>query len=141
MLYWDSSALVASLILEIDTDRVRACSESAGEMRAYTSILTPLEVESAVQRRLKEQSITLEQAKGARLLAAEFRRRTTLVTTDQNLLDTALHLQKVYSLRPLDAVQLASARVGTEDPSSVNFLCLDSRLNEAARQEGFSVLL
>jgi len=47
----------------------------------------------------------------------------------------ALHLQKIYNLRPADAIQLASARVGAENPSKVHFLCLDEKLNEAAKRE------
>ena len=93
----------------------------------------------AIQRRLKEQSVTPIQADAARLLSTEFRKKTYLVVADQNILDIALHLQKIYSVRVADAVQLASARSGTENPSKVHFLCLDDRLNEAANREGFNV--
>ncbi len=139
MLYWDSSALVASFITEQDTKKVRSYSIGAGDLRSYTAIITPLEIESAIQRRLKEQSVTPKQADEARLLSTEFRKKTYLVTADQNTLDIALHIQKIYNLRVADALQLASARAGTDNPSKVHFLCLDERLNKAAMREGYIV--
>lgn len=139
MLYWDSSALVAAFIDEQETEKIRSFSVKAGSLRSYTAIITPLEVESAIQRKFLEQSITMKQADQARLYMTELRRETYLVIGDQTVLDTALHLQKIYGLRVADAFQLASARVGTEDPSKVNFLCLDNKLNQAAKREGFHV--
>ena len=133
MLYWDSSALVASFISEKETNKVRSFSIGAGDLRSYTAIITPLEIESAIQRKLKEQSDE------TRLLIMEFRKKTYMVVADQNVLDIALHIQKIYNLRVADALQLASARAGTEDPSKVHFLCLDEKLNEAAKREGFNV--
>jgi predicted nucleic acid-binding protein len=139
MLYWDSSALVASFISEQETNKVRSFSMNAGDLRSYTAIITPLEIESAIQRRFKEQSITVKQIDEARLLTMEFRKKTYLVVADQNILDIALHIQKIYNLRVADALQLGSARAGTENPSKVYFLCLDEKLNEAAKREGFNV--
>ncbi|PWU13136.1 MAG: hypothetical protein C5B49_15160 [Bdellovibrio sp.] len=139
MLYWESSALVASLIAEKETNRVRLYSINTGDLRSYTAIITPLEVESAIQRRLKEQSISSKLADKTRLSITEFRQQAYLIVADQNVLDIALHIQKIYRLRVADALQLASARAGTENPSKVHFLCLDEKLNEAAKREGFKV--
>jgi predicted nucleic acid-binding protein len=139
VLYWDSSALVASFIEEQKTESIRTFSIEAGSLRAYTAIITPLEIESAIQRKLKEMSITLKQAREAHLLTIDFRRQSYLVVGDQIVLDIALHLQKIYSLRVADALQLASARAGTDDPSKIYFLCLDHKLSEAAKREGFHV--
>ena len=139
MLYWDSSAIVASLLNEklgIDVDKF---AYSSPENRMYTAIITPLEVESAIQRRVREQSISAKEADIGRITAAEFRKHAFLVIADHNVLDMALHLHKIYNLRPADSIQLASARVGTDNPYGVHFLCLDNRLNEAARREGFNV--
>lgn len=139
MIYWDSSALVATFILEQKTNKVRTFSIKAGELRSYTAIITPLEVESALQRRLKEKSISINQADQTRLLISEFRKQAYLVIADQNILDIALHIQKIYNLRVADALQLASARAGTENPSKVHFLCLDEKLNAVAKREGFNI--
>lgn len=140
MLYWDTSALFAFLITEKHSKKLRSFIETQASSTAYTSIITPLELESAIQRRLTERTLTPREADAARLFGVDFRKKAFLVPLDQNTLDTALHLQKIYSLRPGDAIQLASARLGTDDPARINFLCMDEKLTEAAKREGFQSL-
>jgi predicted nucleic acid-binding protein len=137
MLYWDTSALFAFLITEKHSAKLRSLVQQQGSSTAYTAIITPLEFESAIQRRLSERTLNLREADRARLFGVDFRKQAYLVPLDQNALDTALHLQKIYGLRPGDAIQLASARLGTDNPSRVVFLCLDEKLTEAAKREGF----
>lgn len=138
MFFWDSSAIVALLLYEKETERIRSFLEQSEELSAYISVITPLEIASAIVRKIQDGAITLKQADLARLIISEFRKEVYLVFADQNVLDIALHLQKIYSLKVADAIQLASARVGTENPSVVNFLSLDEKLNNAARLEGFN---
>lgn len=59
------------------TDSVRAFAEDLKAARAYTSINTPLELESAIQTRIREKSIQLKQADSARLLAADLRKNSS----------------------------------------------------------------
>lgn len=139
MLYRDTSALFAFIVSEKSSNAVRALVEKQGSSTAYTSTITPLEFESALQRRLSERTLNLREADRARLFGVEFRRRAYLVPLDQNGLDMALHLQKIYGLKQGDAIQLASARLGTDNPSRVVFLCLNEKLSEAAKREGFQV--
>jgi predicted nucleic acid-binding protein len=139
MLYWDTSALFAFVIAEKHSGQIRDQVAKQGVSATYTAIITPLEFESAIQRRLSERTLNLREADRARLFGVDFRKRAYLLPLDQNALDTALHLQKIYGLRPGDAIQLASARLGTDNPSRVRFLCLDERLTEAAKLEGFQV--
>jgi predicted nucleic acid-binding protein len=139
MIYWDSSAALATFISEPRSLEIHRFLEQNEEIAAYTSIITPLEIESAIQRRLREKSLTDQEADTAQLYALDFRRSIFLVVTDQNSLDMALHLQKIYFLRPGDALQLAAARLGTDNPGKIFFLSLDTRLNEAARREGFQI--
>ena len=139
MIYWDSSAVVASILNEKSGRNVDKFVASVPESKLYTAIITPLEIESALQRKLREKSISAKDMDMGRIVAAEFRKAAFLIAAEHNVLDAALHLQKIYGLRPADAVQLASARVGTENPSKVHFLCLDGKLNEAAKREGFHV--
>ena len=140
MLYWDTSALFAFLITEKHSKKLRSFIEAQGNSTAYTSIITPLEFESAIVRRQTERTLTLREADTARLFGIDFRKKAFLVPLDQNALDTALHLQKIYGLRPGDAIQLASARLGTDNPTRVSFLCTDEKLTEAAKREGFQAI-
>jgi len=137
MLYWDTSALFSFFVSEKSSTGLRSFVESMPASSAYTSIITPLEFESAVLRRINEKSLTAREADQIRIFGIQFRRNAFLVPLDLNLLDTALHLQKIYRLRPGDAIQLASARMATDNPAKVVFICLDEKLNEAANREGF----
>ena len=139
MLYWDTSALFSFFVSEKKTQPLRELVGMQGSTPTYSSMITPLEFESAIQRRLSDRTLTLREADRARLCGVDFRKRAFLVPFDQNALDTSLHLQKIYGLRPGDALQLASARIGTDHPARVLFLCLDEKLSEAAKREGFRV--
>jgi predicted nucleic acid-binding protein len=139
MLYWDTSALFAALVAEKHSAALIERVAAAGPQIAYTSMITPIELESALQRRVSDRTLNKKEADRARLLGVEFKRKTALVPLDHNAMDIALHLQKIYGLRPGDAIQLASARMGTDDPARIEFLSLDESLNQAARLEGFRV--
>jgi predicted nucleic acid-binding protein len=45
-----------------------------------------------------------------------------------------------HPLRAADALQLAAALVWSHEGSGEAFVCLDDRLRDAARREGFEVL-
>lgn len=139
MVYWDSSALIASFIEEAQSKKILSYMAGLQELRSYTAIITPLEIESAIQRKLIERAISSKQAEEIRRRLTVLRKMSFLVNADQTVLDIALHLQKIYGLRVADALQLASARAGTEDPSRTHFLCLDKKLSQAAEREGFDV--
>lgn len=55
--------------------------------------------------------------------------------------NTALRLLRIHALGAADALQLAAAIIATEQgPPSLECVCLDHQLREAAEREGFSVL-
>ena len=101
MLYWDTSALFALVIAEKHSRQLRDQVAKQRISTAYTSIITPLEFESAIQRRFSERTLNLREADRARLFGVDFRKRAYLVPLDQNALDTAGrgrsgHLSKSY---------------------------------------------
>jgi uncharacterized protein len=56
------------------------------------------------------------------------------------VLERAERLLAVHSLSAADALQLGAALVACdEQPRGEGFACLDGRLREAARREGFAV--
>ncbi len=56
------------------------------------------------------------------------------------LRELAVRLLRVHNLRASDAMQLASAIVASEhSPRSLQFVCLDNRLEAIAQKEGFPV--
>lgn len=55
--------------------------------------------------------------------------------------ETAIRLLQTHNLRAADALQLAAAFAASEGrPSSLVFISLDARLNEAALREGFRLV-
>jgi predicted nucleic acid-binding protein len=55
--------------------------------------------------------------------------------------EIAIRLLRVHPLRTADALQLAAATIAAEHrPSTLEFVCLDKRLAEAASKEGFPVI-
>ena len=50
----------------------------------------------------------------------------------------AERMLRVHALRAADSLQLAAAMVASDhDPSRLEVVCLDQRMSEAARKEGF----
>jgi predicted nucleic acid-binding protein len=102
---------------------------------------TSVECASALARREREGSLSDEDAMQAaeklRGLALEWQE----VLPVESVRTTAHRLLRLHPLRAADALQLAAASVTAEgDPSALPFVCLDERLAEAARREGFPVL-
>ena len=53
----------------------------------------------------------------------------------------AQRLLRTHPLHSADSIQLAAAIVAAElEPASLEFVCLDDRLSEAAMREGFRVV-
>ncbi len=138
MRFWDSSALVPLLVDE---------PGSAGrlqELKADPAVLiwwgTPVECESALQRRLREGALDAEGARLARenlmRLAAAWRE----VPASAVVRTLAVRLLRTHPLRAADALQLAAAlslvQGGVAD---LVFLTADLRLAEAAEIEGLGV--
>ena len=54
---------------------------------------------------------------------------------------TAKRLLRTHSLRAADSLQLAAAIIASDhDRASLDIVCLDLRLTDAARREGFTVI-
>ena len=54
---------------------------------------------------------------------------------------TAQRLLRMHTLRAADSLQLAAAIIASaHNPTSIGFISLDERLNNAARREGFVVI-
>ena len=108
------------------------------------AFITPLEVTSAVWRRLHMHLLTLEQRADAESLFADLSENWSEVAEPERVVERARSLLTRYPLRAADAIQLASAIAAVEEAeenrSSLPFVTLDDDLAAAAHQEGFSVL-
>ncbi len=138
-MFWDSSALVCSLLPESRSGELTALLSDDREPVIWWG--SPVECQSAIHRRHREASISPE------LLNEALRRLRALVEDSDNVPPTerlrqrAGRLLAIHPLRGADALQLAAALDWCEDqPAGETLVCLDERLREAARREGFALL-
>jgi predicted nucleic acid-binding protein len=136
--FWDASALVPLCIEEA------ASQHSQSHLRRFSPVVwwgSLVEVHSAICRLHRDKEITDVGKKGAitrlRLLSHGWRE---ILPGDQ-VRELATQSLDKYSLRAADSLQLAASLVWCEQrPSRRTFICADSRLIEAAKSAGFSVL-
>ena len=137
-MFWDSSALVPLLLPEDHSAALTALLAADKDPTIWWA--TPLECQSAIQRRHREKPLPQ-----AALLSATERLRAvvelvdTVAPTDE-VRRRAARLVAVHPLRAADALQLAAALIWCEEqPQGEGFVSLDARLRDAARSEGFDV--
>lgn len=138
MRFWDASAVVPLLVSEPHSRRL-------DELFARGSLVvwwgTAVEVAAALARR--DRSGELAPAESAEsfalldFLMGAWREVPPLRAVRQ----AAQRLVKVHPLRASDSLQLAAALAAAGgEPSSVEFVCLDERLRQAAAREGLRLL-
>ena len=140
MIYFlDTSALAKRYLAERGSLRIRRLLERKEDI-FYQSFLTPLEVASALYRRLRAREIsTAELSFLLRAYVAHSHEDYLLLSYSDALMDRASTLIAHHVLRALDAVQLASAlELRDSLPAEAHlltFLSADDGLLDAARQE------
>ncbi len=139
MIFWDSSALVALLVDEPDSRRRLKQLQEDRVMTVWWS--TPVECESALQRRVRAGALTRAQARTAQQRLARLAEAWHEVAPTPAVRKLAVRLLLTHPLRADDALQLAAALAlagtGLED---IRFACADARLNEAAEIEQLTLM-
>jgi predicted nucleic acid-binding protein len=137
--FWDSSALLPLLVPEPTS---AACTGWLREDRdVLVWALTRVEVASALARIERTSMQPREVIDSARERLQSLRVAWSEVCDLDQVAGRAERLLRVHALRVADAMQLAAALVATgERPQVLEFVCLDERLAEAARREGFRVV-
>jgi uncharacterized protein len=139
MKFWDSSALVGLFVLESFSESVRLVARRDPVVTVWWG--TKVECASAFSRLEREGRLDAAQVAEAmeRMMCAAG--DWTEVAPSEKLRESALRLLRVHNLRAGDALQLAAALSACEGyPAGMEFVCLDTRLNEAALREGFRVV-
>ena len=140
MRYWDASAIVPLLVCQDRTSEVEQLLELDSEMVTWWG--TPIECVSAVARLAREGGLDAEGVQDAELRLQALRHCWDEVTPSEACRRTAERMLRVHVLRAADSLQLAAALVAADhDPSRVELVCLDQRLSEAARKEGFPLTI
>jgi predicted nucleic acid-binding protein len=136
--FWDSSALLPLLVPEPTS---AMCTEWLRDDRdVLVWALTRVEIASALARIERNSGHRLQVIDSARERLQSLRVAWSEVCDVEQVAGRAERLLRVHALRAADAMQLAAALVATgERPQVLEFVCLDNRLAEAARREGFRV--
>lgn len=139
MRFWDSSALVPLLAAQSMSTTMQSLYRSDPAITVWWS--TEIECFSALSRLARERSLSLANMSGAIERLIELTRVWGEIEPSVRIRQLAIRLLRVHSLRAADASQLAAGIFASDhDPSVLEFVCLDSRLAEAADKEGFRVL-
>ncbi len=100
-----------------------------------------VECESAVSRLEQGDELSEVSAHQARERLDALATQWNEIQPVQGVRATARRLLRTHRLRAADSLQLAAAIAASEgDPASIEIVVLDTRLTEAARREGLTVL-
>ncbi len=140
MRFWDSSAVVPLLIAQDPTPAVSQALAADAEISAWWG--TPVECASAIARLEREGVLEPDAAVAARARLQALSRAWHEVQPSEAVRRAAQRLLRLHPLRAMDALQAAAATVLAEhDPTTLEVVCVDARLAEALRREGFDVLV
>jgi hypothetical protein len=100
-----------------------------------------VEIRSALCRLGREGALDAESLHDAISRTDAFWRSIRVVSLVEPAKTRAKRLLGLHPLSAADALQLGAALTSVyDDPSGWEFVCLDDRLSEAARREGFKVI-
>jgi uncharacterized protein len=138
MKFWDTSAIIPLLADEPTRERLLAILEDDPQIVAWWG--TPVEIASALARRERENLITATEVEAALATTHQIADGWHEILPSDAVRRTAERLLRAHPLRAADSLQLAAALVAADhDPTTLELVCLDSRLTIAARREGFNV--
>ena len=137
-MFWDSSAVIPLVLSEARSKELTAYLSADAEPVVWW--LTPVECHSAFQRRSREKPIARNATQAALGRLDAFCEDVDQISATDPVRRRAIRLLTTHALRAGDSLQLAAALVWCEEnPQGERFMCLDDRLREAARAEGFDV--
>lgn len=137
-MFWDSSALVPLLVAEARSAEMTALiRDDAAPAIWWTS---PVECQSALHRRRREGALAAPGLSEALTRLGHLVEDVDVVVPTNALRDAAGRALAAHPLRAPDALQLAAALVWSGSATGETFVCLEDRLRDAARREGFELL-
>ena len=138
MKFWDTSAIHPLLLEEKNSEAILGLLHADPDVIVWC--LCEVEIESGISRRMRE-GLSREDESGARSRLRLLSERWNEVVSIDLVRRRALRLLRNHPLSAADSLQLAAALISCEErPEDLGFVCLDDRLSDAARREGFNVL-
>jgi len=138
MKFWDSSALLPLFVEEEYSAELTKVAKEDQSIVVWWS--ASVECRSAFARLHRENLLTSAQEDRVIELLATLAGIWSEIMPSENVRRAAYRLLMLHPLRAADALRLAAAMIwASSAPSDSDFVCLDRRLNEAAKKEGFRI--
>ncbi len=139
MKFWDTSAVIPLIVDELASAALKTLLREDQGIVVWWA--TRVECVSALVRRSREGLTGAEGEEQTRTVLRSLADNWLEVQPTVRLRSLAERILAVHPLKAADALQLAAALRWCEgEPEGRGFVCLDDRLREAARKEGFSLL-
>jgi len=133
--YFDTSALIKRYVDEPGRPEVLRLLR---KNQCVVSAVLPVEVRSALRRRVGEKTLDAKRVPGILKRLAADRGYWTIIEVSREVLATAESLSGAHPLRALDAIHVASAKLFADRLASqtFTFVSADSRQTEVAEALG-----
>jgi len=136
MRYWDASGIVPLLVEQSHSREMEKLIEQDPDIVTWWG--SSIECFSALMRLVREGRLNSSGAQAAERRLRELRKGWNEVLPTEACRRAAERMLRVHPLRAVDAQQLAAALIASDnEPSMLEVVCLDQRLTEALRKEGF----
>lgn len=138
MRFWDASALIPLCLQERQSTALKRLAQEDESLAVWWG--SSVECLSAFARLRREAVLSETEEEQARVILRALQGSVTEVEPTPAVREQGGRVLRLHPLRAADALQLAAALVWCQgDPLQHGFVCLDQRLREAARREGFTV--
>lgn len=139
MIFWDASAIIPLCIDGSQSKVAKGILKKDSSMVVWWGSI--VECHSAFARLRRDNVLKHSEEDQVRDLLAILANAWTEVEPSGDIRDTASRLLLTHPLRAVDSLQLAAALVwANKTPKGNHFVCLDRRLRDAARKEGFILM-
>ncbi len=139
MIFWDASAIIPLCIDEPDTKLLKDILRTASSMVVWWSSIN--ECHSAFARLRRDRVLKHSEEDQVRRLLSILADAWTKIDPSEDIRNQASRLLLLHPLRAADSLQLAAALAWVgKTPRGNGFVCLDGRLRDAARKEGFTLM-
>jgi len=137
--FWDASAIIPLVLAETSSTTQLAILATDEALAVWWG--TRIECNSAIARRVREGEVAGSALPQVRQLLGRLLTRADELRPSEELRMRAERLLDIHPLRAADSLQLAAGLLWAQErPAGREFVCLDGRLREAARREGFSII-
>jgi predicted nucleic acid-binding protein len=139
MKFWDSSALIQLFVEQDHSEILRKIAKEDPDIVVWWG--TIIECKSAIARLRRECIVTVDEEEEIRSKLKTASSCWIEIMPGEQVRQVASRLLINHPLRTADSLQLAAAITWAGAPVQEDcFVCLDSKLREAARKEGFFLL-